>query len=411
MPDFREPEPEPEPESWPRPEDRALGDVLIGTFNRVADDAPPPPDDLYQVVTRHAARRRGGRAMIATAVAVLLVLGTVGLLKVARIGEQAPVPPQVASAGELWPAALQKLPSTIGGRTYWVDAVLPDRDVVIHTFGTPGDSELRLVRVRGRQVTTTLIASFEQSPKNPAIISSVRADRERVAWRLHRSGYPEQIFSVRWDDGKLRLLDEVDDPRETFSVTLAGDLVVYGPAEDGIRTIPADGGEPRLLAHTAHTYDVYWPWLVLNSVAPGSLVTAPPTLWNVDTGQQWISNFHPTSRRDACGPVWCVEVGDGGNTVTTQRVDGTNRKKWDQFESSWSGLTPLRNRYLPVFGHSIGNHTRQLQLLDLVGARSVPLGYLDDDDDLLRVRLQDAAVAWPAEDGKAMYVLDLGRIR
>ncbi|TQS40934.1 hypothetical protein [Cryptosporangium phraense] len=408
MPDPRLDVPHPDD---PQPEDHALGDVLMRTLNRAADGAPPPPDDLYRVVSDRAARRRSGLTVVATAVAVLLVLGTVGLMKVTGVGEKAPVAERPASAEQLWPDAVTKLPSSIGGRTFTVDAVLPDRHIVIHTFGTPGNAELRLVQKGADNLTARLIASFEQSPKNPAIISSVQADSQRMAWRVHRAGFPERIYSYRWSDRKLTLLDEVAHPRDTFSVTLAGDQVVYGPAEDGIRTVPADGGAPHLLDHTAHSYEVYWPWLVLNPVAPESLVTAPPTLWNVDTGQHWIANFHPTSRRDACSPIWCVEVGDGGYPVTTQRVDGSNRRTWDEFESSWSGLTPLRHRYLPVFGHSIGNHTRLLQLLDLAGDRTVPLGYLTDDDDLLAVALHDDVVAWPADGGRTTYVLDMDRIR
>ncbi|SHN45816.1 hypothetical protein [Cryptosporangium aurantiacum] len=391
------------------PDGVALDVVLTRTLNRAAHAAPPPPPDLHRTVARRHARRRGTLVAAAAAVTVFAVLtGAVGALRAWR---DTPAPTTPATAEERWPDAVRTVPSTLDGvRPLSVNAVLPDGRTIASTPGSGGTAQLVILSDDSESVET--IVEYPQTSSASVHISQVRANSRWVVWQLSRGTGPEEIWSARLDAPHLQKIATVSNTLGTFSLTLDGDRVIYGPTPEGIRIIPAVGGTPTLLPGTDQYFTVFWPWLVHNQEAPHHPAGTPTTLWNTRTGERRTAVFTATSFRDSCSPVWCVALGHDGMHVTTVRVDGTDRRSWPEHRTDFASLTPIRDRYLPLFRKTLApDGTQVLDLIDLVENRTVELGRVRNAPSVLMgVTLGDRVVSWPGETG-FQHVLDLKRVR
>ncbi|MFG1924944.1 hypothetical protein [Cryptosporangium sp. NPDC048952] len=376
-----------------------VDDVLQRTLNRAAEAAPPPPADLYRTVTRRYARRRSGAMVAAVAVFALLV-GIVGVLKVTREDTLPVATPNTVEA--LWPDALSLLPRTIEGRDYLVDAVLANGRILVHTV--QADDEVAIGLLDSDGGNWTVLTRWE-TRKDSLQISDVVTNATWAAWRIQQPGKLDEIFTLRWDEQIPRKVAETGS-LGTFSIALDGDTVIYGPSNSGVRTVPATGGTPTLLPGTGgRYYRLYWPWLLLSDVTHQPK-DAAPEIWNLRTDERRTAFAALASWRDACSPVWCVAVGDDDYPVRVMRFDGTDGQVWQGHWTNYAGLTPLLDRYLPLYRQAQQpDGSRILDLVDVESHRAVEFGRTKGEF----IGIGAATVDWVGADGKR-HLLDLRRI-
>lgn len=375
-----------------------LGGVLMRTLNRAAGEAPPPPADLYRTVTARYARRRLNTALAAVLV-LTLVGGVIGVLTFTRDDRLSVAAPGTAEAR--WPGAVTTLPAVISRLPYEVDAVLDDGRIVIHRNDSEGADVGLIDPDDGNYLPFGVWIG--RNGKYPRI-SDVRANDKWVIWRETSPGNPDSVWSIGRNEQSPRMLVEAV-PRSTFSIALDGDLVIYGPSKSGMASVPAAGGAPRSFANTGgKNYRLFWPWVVLDSTRPPS---SDPTLLNLRSGEKFAAVNVPSSYRDACSALWCVGVGEDGGPVSVVRVDGTDGQRLLQYRTNIAGLTPLLDRYLPLYRMAPEpDGSRVLDLVDLKTKETVELGKVPEENG---PGTGDGTVDWVGVDGKR-HVLDLRRI-
>jgi len=393
----------------PSRDDGALGVVLLGTLNRAAEAAPPPPPDLYRTVTRRYARRRSGLVATAAAVTVLVLLGgVVGVLRVIR-HEPAPVTTPTTVEG-LWPDAVRTLPTKIGDADYTVEALLADGRTIVHARDLRGLDAIAMLDPDGRPAPYQLVVGYSRAMLPDVQIADVVANDGWLVWRLSRRGSADQIWSMRWSGDRPRLLAEAGSLGSVPSIALDGDRVIYGPSPTGVRSVPAAGGVPTLFPGTGGRYwRLHWPWLVVGS-GMNRAPDAPIELWNLRTGERITAKFRQTDYSDACGPVWCVARGATGDRIVTARVDGTGRRAWPGYRTNHIGLTPIVDRYLPLYreGRTAGA-PGSLDLVDVVTGRAVKIRTMPETTPPTFLGTGRYFVSWLV-DGRHKKVLDLREI-